>query len=119
MPKSRTPRATAPTPRLALSIPEFCRAHSISEAFFYKLKQQGEGPREMKVGTRSLIAFESAAEWRRERENATQASFSEKRPQKMLSHSHQSRRRDRSAAPQYDHARGAEQILRREIPKAC
>ena len=70
MPKSRTQFATvAPTPRLALSIPEFCEAHGISEGFFYKLKKQGEGPREMKVGARTLITFESAAEWRRAREN--------------------------------------------------
>jgi predicted DNA-binding transcriptional regulator AlpA len=69
MPKSRTQFAAVPaTPRLALSISEFCKAHGISEAFFYKLKKQGEGPREMKVGTRTLITLESAAEWRRERE---------------------------------------------------
>jgi len=73
MPKSRTqfvavlPRP--PTPRLALSIPEFCEAHGISEGVFYKLKKQGKGPREMKVGARTLITFESAAEWRRAREN--------------------------------------------------
>ena len=69
MPKSRTQSAVPPTPRLALSIPEFCEAHGISEGFFYKLKKQGEGPREMKVGARTLITFESAAEWRRTREN--------------------------------------------------
>jgi len=67
----------APTPhtapRLALSIPEFCKAHSISEGFFYKLKKQGEGPREMKVGARTLISFESAAEWRRGREAQPEA----------------------------------------------
>jgi predicted DNA-binding transcriptional regulator AlpA len=73
MPKSRTPSAAVPpTPRLALSIPEFCKAHGISEGFFYKLKKQGEGPREMKLGARTLITLESAAEWRREREIATQ-----------------------------------------------
>ena len=76
MPKSRTLFATVrprpPTPRLVLSIPEFCEAHGISEGFFYKLKKQGEGPREMKVGARTLITLESAAEWRRERESATQ-----------------------------------------------
>jgi predicted DNA-binding transcriptional regulator AlpA len=54
-----------PTPRLALSISEFCEAHGISEGLFYKLKKQGKGPREMKVGARTLITFESAAEWRR------------------------------------------------------
>jgi predicted DNA-binding transcriptional regulator AlpA len=73
MPKSRIPlaavRPRTPTPRLALSIPEFCEAHGISEGFFYKLKKQGEGPREMKVGARTLITLESAAEWRRKREN--------------------------------------------------
>ena len=73
MPKSRTQLATVrprpSTPRLALSIPEFCEAHGISEGFFYKLKKQGEGPREMKVGARTLITFEFAAEWRRTREN--------------------------------------------------
>jgi predicted DNA-binding transcriptional regulator AlpA len=71
MPKSRTEFAVVsppPTPRLALSISEFCRAHGISEGLFYKLKKQGEGPREMKVGARTLITFESAAEWRRTRE---------------------------------------------------
>jgi len=72
MSKSRTKLAAVlprpPTPRLALSIPEFCEAHGISEGFFYKLKKQGEGPREMKVGARTLITFESAAEWRAARE---------------------------------------------------
>jgi hypothetical protein len=73
MPKSRTQIAAVgppplPTPRLALSISEFCKAHGISEGFFYKLKKRGEGPREMKVGARALISFEAAAEWRRARE---------------------------------------------------
>jgi predicted DNA-binding transcriptional regulator AlpA len=72
MPKSRpqfaTVRPRPPTPRLAFSIPEFCEAHGISEGFFYKLKKQGEGPREMKVGARTLISCEAAAEWRRARE---------------------------------------------------
>lgn len=61
-------------PRLALSILEFCDAHGISEGFYYKLKKQRKGPRELRLGTRTLITFESAAEWRRAREadaNAT------------------------------------------------
>jgi predicted DNA-binding transcriptional regulator AlpA len=57
-------------PRLALSILEFCDAHGISEGFYYKLKKQREGPREMRLGKRTLITFESAADWRRERELA-------------------------------------------------
>ena len=57
-----------PTPRLALSIPEFSEAHGISEGMFYKLKKQGLTPRQMKCGSRTLITFEAAAEWRAERE---------------------------------------------------
>ena len=75
MPKSRTQFAAVgpPSPRLALSILEFCDAHGISEGFYYKLKKQGQGPREMRLGTRTLITFESAADWRRERERASAA----------------------------------------------
>jgi hypothetical protein len=70
MSKSRTQSAAVPaTPRLALSIRQFCSAHNLSESFYFKLKKQGEGPREMKVGGRTLITLESAAEWRRAREN--------------------------------------------------
>ena len=73
MPKSRAQFAAVslpPAPRLALSIREFCSAHGISQGLYFKLKKQGEGPREMKVGARTLISFESAAEWRGEREAA-------------------------------------------------
>ena len=62
-----------PPPRLALSILEFCDAHGISEGFYYKLKKQRKGPREMRLGKRTLVTFESAAEWRRERELASAA----------------------------------------------
>jgi predicted DNA-binding transcriptional regulator AlpA len=62
-----------PPPRLALSVVEFCASHGISEAFYYKLKKQRKGPRELRLGTRTLVTFESAAEWRRERELASAA----------------------------------------------
>jgi hypothetical protein len=57
-----------PPPRMALSIREFCYSHNISEDFYFKLKRQGKGPVEMKVGTRTLISIEAAADWRRARE---------------------------------------------------
>jgi hypothetical protein len=74
MPKTRTQFAAVKppplsTPRLVLSIAMFCQVHGISEGLYYKLKKQGRGPREMKVGARTLISFESAAEWRRMQEN--------------------------------------------------
>jgi hypothetical protein len=53
---------------VAYSIDEFCKAHRISRAMYYKLDSQGLGPRVMRVGTRAIISKESAADWRRDRE---------------------------------------------------
>ena len=64
--------ADVSTPALALSIRQFCKAHSISEDFFYKLKRQGQAPRLMKVGARTLISMEAAADWRHAREAAAE-----------------------------------------------
>ncbi|MET4442613.1 hypothetical protein ABIB75_000874 [Bradyrhizobium sp. GM2.2] len=55
-------------PRAAYSIPEFCKAHRICEAFYYKLRAVGLGPREMRTGRRVTVSFEAAEQWRRERE---------------------------------------------------
>jgi hypothetical protein len=57
----------------AFSITEFCTAHRISRATFYNLLAAGEGPRTMKVGNRVLISRDAAADWRREREQASKA----------------------------------------------
>jgi predicted DNA-binding transcriptional regulator AlpA len=53
---------------LAFSIPEFCRRHGISRAHFYNLSKAGDGPAVMRVGRRTLISAEAAAEWRRRME---------------------------------------------------
>ena len=42
----------------------FCESHKISRSFLYKLIAEGRGPRIMKLGRRTLISVESAAEWR-------------------------------------------------------
>src|SRR5215475_10797727 len=60
-------------PPLAMSIRIFCALHGISEDMFYKMKRDGWGPATMKVGSRTLISVEAAAEWRREREEAAAA----------------------------------------------
>ena len=65
---------SSPMTLLAMTIPQFCNAHNISEGFYYKLKKQKLTPREMKVGTRTLVTFEAAADWRAEREAASKAS---------------------------------------------
>jgi predicted DNA-binding transcriptional regulator AlpA len=56
--------------RKASSIDEFCLAHGISRAMFYKLLKQGLAPRLMTVGTRRLVSDEAAADWRRQMEAA-------------------------------------------------
>jgi hypothetical protein len=65
-PRNRGP----PTPPACFSIKTFCAAHHISEAMFFKMREEGFGPREMRVGVRVLITFEAAADWRAERERA-------------------------------------------------
>jgi predicted DNA-binding transcriptional regulator AlpA len=57
-----------PPPRLAMSIPEFCVAVGISEDFFYKLKRQGQTPRLMKIGARTMVSVQAASDWLIERE---------------------------------------------------
>jgi hypothetical protein len=63
-PQVEQPRARGPPPILALTIPEFCSSHNISEAFYYGLQKHGKGPRTMHVGRRRLISVEEAARWR-------------------------------------------------------
>jgi hypothetical protein len=53
-----------------MSIRVFCALHGISEDMFYKMKRDGWGPATMKVGSRTLISHEAAADWRRKREAA-------------------------------------------------
>ena len=65
--------APIPTFGGCFTIAEFCRAHRVSEAFFYKMKAEGWAPDEMHAGARTLISFESAARWRRDREAAATA----------------------------------------------
>ena len=58
-------------PPLAFSIREFCLAHRISVPFYFRLKAQGLGPREMKLGARRIISAEAATEWRALHTNRT------------------------------------------------
>jgi hypothetical protein len=49
----------------AFSITEFARAHGISRAQYYILKQKGLGPDEMHLLGRVLISREAASRWRK------------------------------------------------------
>ena len=58
------------TGKACYSVDEFCSAHAISRAMFYKLRANGRAPRTMAVGSRTLISYEAATEWRRACEGA-------------------------------------------------
>jgi hypothetical protein len=60
-----------PLPAAWFTRKEFCQAHRLSEAMFFKLKAQGRAPREVAVGTRRFITFEDAAAWRSARQQET------------------------------------------------
>jgi hypothetical protein len=64
----RTKQDRTPVPMAVYSIKEFCEAHGISRTMYFKLKRKGQGPREMQIGARVVISLESAAAWRRARE---------------------------------------------------
>ena len=58
--------------RPSFTIAQFCADHgNISKSFFYKLVNEGKGPRLMKVGRRTLISAEAAADWRAQMEAQT------------------------------------------------
>ncbi|MCK1605460.1 hypothetical protein IVB02_29695 [Bradyrhizobium sp. 166] len=59
--------------RGAYTIPEFCEAHRISQSMYFKLRNVGLGPREMRAGRRVTISLEAATDWRRAREQAQTA----------------------------------------------
>jgi predicted DNA-binding transcriptional regulator AlpA len=58
-------------PSNAYSIEEFCKSHRISRGTFYNLLKAGHAPTIMKVGARTLVSAEAAAEWRRKMEAAS------------------------------------------------
>jgi len=55
----------------AYTIPGLCSDHHISRSFFHKLIKEGRGSRLMKIGRRTLISAEAAADWRAKMEAET------------------------------------------------
>lgn len=64
----RQPRPESPAD--CLSIEEFCARHRISKQFYYKLRAEGRGPTEIRLGSRVLISKEAAEDWRRRMQEA-------------------------------------------------
>jgi hypothetical protein len=57
----------------AYTVDEFCEAHRLSRSKLYQLWDAGIGPRKMNVDKKVRITVEAAADWRREREAASEA----------------------------------------------
>jgi hypothetical protein len=51
----------------------FCAANRISESYYFSLKRAGRGPREIKLGKRTLITPEAERDWRTAMEAETLA----------------------------------------------
>jgi predicted DNA-binding transcriptional regulator AlpA len=57
-------KPAAPPPGvLVYTIPQFCYVAQISQATYFRLKQQNKTPAETKIGGRTVIRVETAAEW--------------------------------------------------------
>jgi hypothetical protein len=66
--KAKRPRIEAPVASEVFTIAAFCKAHHISQPYYYRLRERGLGPREMRLGRKVLISHAAAAGWRRARE---------------------------------------------------
>ena len=62
---SKLPEQASTSTRALFTVEQFCLDHQISPAFYYKLRKQGRGPAEIKLGSLTRISPESAAAWRR------------------------------------------------------
>jgi hypothetical protein len=76
--ETRNNRTKEPVAPACYSIRDFCIAHCISEDMFFKMQRQGLTPKTMKVGVRTLVSMEAAAEWRRQCEAAENAANARK-----------------------------------------
>ena len=59
--------------KLAYTVPQFCGGYNLSRTHFYALLKEGKGPRLMKVGRRTLISAQAAADWCKRMEDETSA----------------------------------------------
>jgi hypothetical protein len=58
--------------KTAFTIGEFCARVSISRPMFYKMKQQGKGPRLARAGAKTIITLEAERDWLRGLEAAAE-----------------------------------------------
>lgn len=59
----RNTKTPAGSPILSLTIDQFCHRFGMSKAFFFRLRERGDGPAELRVGGLIRITVEAADEW--------------------------------------------------------
>jgi predicted DNA-binding transcriptional regulator AlpA len=57
-----------------MSIPVFASEHGISRSLAYRFIKEGRGPRLTRIGRRTLVSSEAAAQWRARMEQETEQS---------------------------------------------
>ena len=45
------------------TVEEFCRMHKMCVSMFYKLRREGNGPKIMKINSKTLVSDKSNQEW--------------------------------------------------------
>lgn len=67
--KKRNGAAARAIPAGVFDVQEFLAFAHISRATLYDLWKEGRGPRQIKIGRRTLISHEAAADWVRQMES--------------------------------------------------
>ena len=70
---TKTIKPTSPADERSYSIRQFCIAENISPMTYFKLRTEGRGPKEMRIGTAVRISYRARIDWQRARENPTGA----------------------------------------------
>ena len=55
---------------LSFSIADFCMLTNLSRTHYFKMKQLGQGPKEMRIGDTIRITASAILDWQRERQEA-------------------------------------------------
>ena len=63
------PKPPKPPFEPSYSVAEFCAAEGLTRTTFYKMRRQGFGPREMRIGRVIRITHRARLDWQQEREN--------------------------------------------------
>jgi len=52
----------------SLTIEQFCEGEQLSVPYYFKMRRQGKGPREIRLGRAVRITRQARRDWRRQRE---------------------------------------------------